>query len=104
MLTRFGSGGWLGLLYHAHGPNWVEPAQPWREDLVGIASNGASSGVLASGPIISLMDNTTSMSVRTLRRSFQRGLMPGKTMIGRNKPIGTALMNILLSPVIEPAE
>ena len=93
MLTRFGHGGWLGMLYHAHGTNWVELALPWREDLVGIAD----SGVLASGPIISLMDNATSMAVWTLRGPFQpqvtvdlrvdymRAAVPGKTVIGRGE-------------------
>ncbi len=93
LLTRFGHGGWLGMLYHAHGANWVELALPWREDLVGIAD----SGVLASGPIISLMDNATSMAVWTLRGPFQpqvtvdlrvdymRAAVPGRTVIGRGE-------------------
>ena len=93
MLTRFGHGGWLDMRYHAHGADWVELALPWREELVGLAS----SGVLASGPIISLMDNATSMSVWTRRGAFQpqvtvdlrvdymRAAVPGKTVIGRGE-------------------
>jgi uncharacterized protein (TIGR00369 family) len=64
--TRHGHGGWLGIAYHAHGPDWVELALPWREELVGVAETG----VLASGPIISLMDNATSMAVWTLAGRF----------------------------------
>ncbi|MCZ8326007.1 MAG: PaaI family thioesterase [Sphingomonadaceae bacterium] len=93
VMTRHGHGGWLGLQYHAHGEDWVELALPWREDLVGI--DGA--GVLASGPIISLMDNATSMSVWTksgnfvphatldLRVDYMRAAKPGNTVIGRGE-------------------
>jgi uncharacterized protein (TIGR00369 family) len=93
VMTRHGHGGWLGLQYHAHGPDWVELALPWREELVGI--DGA--GVLASGPIISLMDNATSMSVWTfsgrfvphatldLRVDYMRAARPGKTVIGHGE-------------------
>ncbi len=93
VMTRHGHGGWLGLQYHAHGEDWVELALPWREELVGI--DGA--GVLASGPIISLMDNATSMSVWTrsgsfvphatldLRVDYMRAAKPGNTVIGRGE-------------------
>lgn len=93
MMTRHGHGGWLGLQYHAHGEDWVELALPWREELVGI--DGA--GVLASGPIISLMDNATSMSVWTrsgtfvphatldLRVDYMRAAKPGNAVIGRGE-------------------
>ena len=93
MMTRHGHGGWLGFTYHAHGPDWVELALPWREDLVGVAETG----VLASGPIISLMDNATSMAVWTLagrftahatldlRVDYMRAAVPGKTIIGRGE-------------------
>ena len=65
-LTRGGHGGWLGMQYHAHGDGWVELALPWKQELVGMEE----SGILASGPIISLMDNCTSMSVWTKRDAF----------------------------------
>lgn len=93
MMTRFGHGGWLGMRYHGHGEDWVELALPWREELVGVAA----SGVLASGPIISLMDNATSMSVWTrlgqfrpqvtvdLRVDYMRAAVPGRTVIGRGE-------------------
>lgn len=93
LMTRHGHGGWLGITYHAHGPDWVELALPWREELVGVADTG----VLASGPIISLMDNVTSMSVWTLAKRFvahatldlrvdyMRAAVPGRTVIGHGE-------------------
>ncbi|WP_391562317.1 PaaI family thioesterase [Novosphingobium sp.] len=93
LMTRLGHGGWLGIGYHDHGPDWVELSLPWREELVGVAQTG----VLASGPIISLMDNATSMSVWTfsgrfvphatldLRVDYMRAAQPGKTVIGHGE-------------------
>ena len=93
LMTRHGHGGWLGLTYHAHGTGWMELALPWREELVGVAETG----VLASGPIISLMDNATSMSVWALcgkfvphatldlRVDYMRAAVPGRTVIGRGE-------------------
>jgi uncharacterized protein (TIGR00369 family) len=92
-MSRHGHGGWLDLAYHAHGPDWVELSLPWREELVGVAETG----VLASGPIISLMDNATSMAVWTLARritphatldlrvDYMRAAVPGRTVIGRGE-------------------
>ena len=56
---RHGHPGWLGLKYAAHADNWVELELPWREDLLGEADRP----VLASGPIISLMDMASGMSI-----------------------------------------
>jgi uncharacterized protein (TIGR00369 family) len=86
-----GHGGFLGIRYRDHGDNWTELALDWREDLVG----DSETGVLASGPIISLLDMTTSMSVWTrigkfrpqvtldLRIDYTRAATPGKTVIAR---------------------
>lgn len=88
-----GHGGWLGLAYRGHGPGWLELELPWRPELVGMAD----SGVLASGPIISLMDNATSMAVSTLtgrfvphatldlRVDYMRAAIPGRTVVGRGE-------------------
>jgi uncharacterized protein (TIGR00369 family) len=93
ILPRLGLGGWLGMEYHAHGDDWVEVALPWRAELAGVESTG----VLASGPVISLMDNATSMAVWTkcgrfqhhatldLRVDYMRAAEPGKTVIGRGE-------------------
>src|SRR3546814_20363513 len=49
---KVGHGAAVGIDYHDHGPDWVELALPYDEKLIGVAE----SGILASGPIISLMD------------------------------------------------
>jgi uncharacterized protein (TIGR00369 family) len=89
--TKHGHTGFLGMEYRAHGENWMELAMPWREDLVGVEETG----VLASGPIISLLDNTTSMAVWVrqgvfspqvtldLRIDYVRAATPSKTIIAR---------------------
>mgnify|MGYP001799877163 FL=1 len=56
---RRGHPGWLGMRYHDHGEDWVQLELPWREDLLG----DPRSNVLASGPIISLMDMASGMSI-----------------------------------------
>jgi uncharacterized protein (TIGR00369 family) len=66
MMKSFGHNGWLGHRYHAHGPDWIELAMDWREDLVGDVTSGA----LASGPIIALMDNAAGASVWLKRKVF----------------------------------
>lgn len=88
-----GHGGFLGIHYLAHGDNWVELSLPWREDLVGVPETG----VIASGPIIALLDNATSSSAWTrrgkfvpqatldLRIDYVRATTPGKTLIGRGE-------------------
>lgn len=61
-----GHSGWLGLRYLSHGENWVEIELPWREDLLGEEDRH----VLASGPIISLLDMASGMSIWTTRQDF----------------------------------
>ena len=63
---RAGHSGWLGLRYADHGENWVELELPWREDLLGETDRR----VLASGPIISLMDMASGMSIWQTAQSF----------------------------------
>jgi uncharacterized protein (TIGR00369 family) len=86
-----GHSGFIGMRYCQHGPDWIELMFDWREDLVG----DPETGVLASGPIISLLDNTTSMAVWTragrfqpqvtldLRIDYTRAATPGKPVIAR---------------------
>ncbi len=93
MMSKHGHSGHIGMEYHAHGDNWVELALPYREDLIG----DVETGVIASGPIISLMDNATSLSIWTylgkfrpqvtldLRVDYMRPARPGKTVIGRGE-------------------
>jgi uncharacterized protein (TIGR00369 family) len=87
---RHGHTGWLGLRFTDQGDNWVELELPWREDLLGDRSRP----VLASGPIISLMDMASGMAIWQTRGTFQpvatldlrvdylRPAEPGKTVIG----------------------
>jgi len=53
LMTRAGHSSWSGVHFHEESPEWVELAQPWGEHLVA----DPESGVMASGPIISMMDN-----------------------------------------------
>lgn len=59
--------GWLGLTYRAHGDDWCELELPWRADLVGDESRP----VLASGPIISLMDMAAGMAIWVANGEFR---------------------------------
>ncbi|QFT77245.1 PaaI family thioesterase [Erythrobacter sp. THAF29] len=63
---KHGHSGWLGLRYSAHADNWVELELPWREDLLGEPERA----VLASGPIVSLMDMASGMSIWQAKGTF----------------------------------
>lgn len=88
-----GHGALLGLSYHAHGADWTELALPYDARLIG----DPASGVLASGPILTMMDMATSLAVWTrlgyfrahatldLRIDYLRPATPGKTVIGRGE-------------------
>lgn len=83
----------LGIEYRDHGTDWVELALPWQEKLVG----DPDTGILASGPIVTLMDMATSLSIwirsgtfrpqatLDLRVDYLRPALPGKTVIGRGE-------------------
>lgn len=93
IVATFGHNGALGCRFLDHGADWAELALDYREDLIG----DEETGVLASGPIIALMDMATSMSVWIRRGAFKpqatldlridylRGATPGKTVIGRGE-------------------
>ncbi|MFT3975630.1 MAG: PaaI family thioesterase [Sphingomonas bacterium] len=89
---RFGGhGGRLGIRLHARTDDWIELALPYAEDMIG----DERSGVLASGPIIAMMDMATSLAVwqklgtfaphatLDLRIDYLRPARPGQTVIGR---------------------
>ena len=88
-----GHSGWLGMRYAGHGEDWAELVLPWREDLVG----ETDSGVLASGPIISLMDMASGLAIWTrtkefraiatldLRVDYMRPSRQGADVIGRSQ-------------------
>ena len=88
-----GHGGRLGIAYHAHGPDWAELQLPYAAELVG----DEETGVLASGPIITLLDMATSLGVwlkrggfvahatLDLRVDYLRPARPGRAVIGRGE-------------------
>jgi len=90
-VRRIGHGGAIGIAYHAHGDDWVELSLAYDERLVGVPETG----VIASGPIISLMDMATSLAIwirlgsfrhqatLDLRVDYLRPATPGRTIIGR---------------------
>ena len=93
ILLAGGHGGWLGLEYRDHGEDWFELSLPWRAELVGDPENA----VLASGPILSLMDTATSLSAWNrlgrfvpiatldLRIDYMRPARSGQTVVGRGE-------------------
>ena len=88
-----GHAGRLGIGYRAHGEDWVDLSLPYNPDLIG----DPDSGVLASGPILAMMDVATSLSVwlklgafrahatLDLRIDYLRPATPGKTVIGHGQ-------------------
>jgi len=92
-----GHGGAIGIAYHDHGDDWVELCLPYDPRLIGVAETG----ILASGPIISLMDMSTSLAIwirlgqfrhqatLDLRVDYLRRATPGRTIIGRGICYGT---------------
>ncbi len=95
-VRRIGHGGALGIDYVAHGDDWAELSLPYDQKLVGIPDTG----VIASGPIISLMDMATSVAIWVklgrfrhqatldLRVDYLRPAVPGRTVIGRGECYG----------------
>lgn len=91
-VTSFGGhGGRLGIRFHARGDDWIELALPYSADLIG----DEASGVIASGPIIAMMDMATSFAIWNeikvfvpqatldLRIDYLRPARPERTVIGR---------------------
>jgi uncharacterized protein (TIGR00369 family) len=95
-VRTIGHGGSIGIVYRDHGPDWVELDLPYAAELVGMPE----SGILASGPIISLMDMATSLAIWVklgafrhqatldMRVDYLRPAVPGKTVIGRGECYG----------------
>jgi uncharacterized protein (TIGR00369 family) len=92
-LARRAHGGLIGLRYVDHGDDWAELGIDYHPTLIG----DEASGVLASGPILALMDMATSMSIWIKQRRFRaqatldlrvdyiRPATPGKAVIGRGE-------------------
>lgn len=85
--------GAMGVVFRAHGTDWVELALPYDARLVG----DVASGGLASGPIVTLLDQAASAAVwlkrgaflphatLDLRIDYLRAATPGQTVIGRGE-------------------
>ena len=96
LMNQTGHGALLRTEFHALGDKWVELALPWSEAI----AIDANTGVLASGPIISLLDNATGMAVWQrrgiithqvtvdLRLDYLRAPTPGRKLIGRGECYG----------------
>lgn len=81
----------LGLRHVAHGSDWCELALDYDRRLV----SEATSGILASGPIVSLMDTASAFAVwirrggalphatLDLRLDYLRPARPGRPVTGR---------------------
>ena len=94
---KVGHGGALGILYVGHGADWVELGLDWQDKLVGVPETG----VIASGPIVSLMDMATSMAIWVklgrfrpqatldMRVDYLRPAAPGRRIGGRGECYGT---------------
>jgi uncharacterized protein (TIGR00369 family) len=90
-VRHLGHSGALGIYYVGHGDDWTELGLPYDERLVGMPE----SGIIASGPIVSLMDTATSLAIWVrlgrfrnqatldLRMDYLRPAAPGKAIIGR---------------------
>ena len=84
-----GHSAWLGIRIHRITAEQTELAMDWREDLVG----DVETGVLASGPIVALMDSCAGASVWMkrngpnvtidLRVDYMRPARPRATVIAR---------------------
>ncbi|MFZ4747398.1 MAG: PaaI family thioesterase [Sphingomonas sp.] len=93
LMTGHNHNGLIGTEYSAHGDNWCELRLPYRDDLIG----DMETGIIASGPIITMMDSATSISIwlatkkfrpqatLDLRVDYLRPAEPGKTVIGRGE-------------------
>ncbi|WP_343520128.1 PaaI family thioesterase [Sphingomonas sp.] len=88
-----GHGHALGIRYAAHGADWCELGLPYADSLIGDPARG----VIASGPIVALLDMATSVAVwmkrggflphatLDLRVDYLRPATPGREVIGRGE-------------------
>lgn len=93
MMSRNGHNALIGIVPLSHGEDWVELRLPYNEALV----SDADTGILASGPIFTMMDMATSMSIwlkrgffapqatLDLRVDYLRPAEPGKDVFGRGE-------------------
>jgi uncharacterized protein (TIGR00369 family) len=92
-VSGYGHGGALGISYVGHGADWAELSLPYDARLVGMPDGG----IIASGPIVSLMDMATSIAIWVklgrfrhqatldLRVDYLRPAAPGQAIVGRGE-------------------
>jgi uncharacterized protein (TIGR00369 family) len=90
-VRQAGHSGALGIGYVGHGDDWAELSLPYDERLIGMVE----SGIVASGPIVSLMDMATGLAIwirlgkfrhqatLDLRVDYLRPARPGQRIVGR---------------------
>jgi acyl-coenzyme A thioesterase PaaI-like protein len=73
----------LGIKFEDTGPGWCTLTLPYDKRLAG----DAETGIMASGPIFTLMDMASGMSIFSARQRFDypRPAMPGATIYGRSE-------------------
>ena len=88
-----GHGSRLGIDYVTHGDDWSELSLPYDPALIG----DPETGVIASGPIVALMDMAmsvgawlrqgrfTNQATLDMRVDYLRPAAPGRTVIGRGE-------------------
>lgn len=93
MMAKNGHNALLGVEYLAHGEAWCELTLPYNLDL----TTNSTTAIMASGPIITLMDMATSLSIwlktgkfqpqatLDLRVDYMRPAEPGKAIIGHGE-------------------
>lgn len=94
-IRTYGHGGALGIVHVDHGEDWCALRLPYDERLV-----AGPNGILASGPIVSLMDMATSLALWVklgrfrpqatldLRIDYLRPARPGAAITGRGECYG----------------
>lgn len=92
-LSDKGHNALLGIRYHAHEPGWLELELPFAARLT-------NNGALASGAIMTLMDNAAGSAIYLmrggylpqvtldLRTDYVRPVLPGASMICRTECFG----------------
>jgi uncharacterized protein (TIGR00369 family) len=93
LMSKNGHNAVIGTRYHAHGADWCELSLPYDKRLV----TDEATGILASGPILTMMDMVTSMSIwlksgkfqpqatLDLRIDYLRPAKPGNTVYGHGE-------------------
>ncbi len=93
LMARSGHNADIGVQYAAHGDEWAELMLPYSDKLV----SDAETGILASGPIFTMMDMANSLAIWLATRKFVpqatldmridylRPATPGKTVYGRGE-------------------